>query len=255
MKLKESARDVLASRKASSWERIGFLRLQGGAEWRTWSFGIRLMLVSFSRLVQVWKLWVIWLHRYYVKHHDIYTLTIPNNNISWMVKKIIRCKDVVEQGEGWATFIHNISTLTRKYITGCLPLSLKSNGGRFCAIIQPVWVLEVFLQFGWPYKINFLLLFVRLNGTSLVLCVEITICDYARTLWHGVLSYIGNGCVPGSFDVDVQRALTHCRKKFKVHKAYLVVFTKTFYSIWKQRNFEAFQQGCLPPQVESKGLL
>ncbi|XP_056687909.1 uncharacterized protein [Spinacia oleracea] len=52
------------------------------------------------------RLWVKWIHTYYVKHHDFWTMPVPNG-LTWSLKKIWQQRDILVQTGGVDQFIVN----------------------------------------------------------------------------------------------------------------------------------------------------
>ena len=47
------------------------------------------------------KMWVKWIHSYYIKRQDIYTVKL-SNQASWILRKIIKTRDTLSTGGDWS---------------------------------------------------------------------------------------------------------------------------------------------------------
>lgn len=52
------------------------------------------------------RLWIRWIHAYYVKHHDVWHLPIPQR-LSWAIKKNLSARDLVTDANTLQQYVHN----------------------------------------------------------------------------------------------------------------------------------------------------
>lgn len=59
------------------------------------------------------NLWVRWVHVYYFKHRDCWEVPMPRS-CSWVLKKILKCREVVDNVGGWSRIEHAGTMKTKK---------------------------------------------------------------------------------------------------------------------------------------------
>ena len=66
-------------------------------------------------------------------------------------------------------------------------------------------------------------------------------CDYAAGIWHPILQLLGIYQQGQSFHTEKQIAVTKSHNKSKISRLYVMLFTKTVYAVWMQRNNKLFR--------------
>ena len=102
-------RKTLDSKKAPvAWHKFFYPQVVGG-----WNMVNRISWNQAALLKLLWaiefkanKLWVKWIDAYYLKHNSTLNVVITNN-ISWILRKIIKTRETLEDIGGWEQVVHN----------------------------------------------------------------------------------------------------------------------------------------------------
>lgn len=98
----------LRSKKALvAWERVCASKSSGG-----WNLTQLDLWNKAAVMKLLWhiankkdKLWVRWVHIFYIKNKDLWQMNIPNK-CSWNLKKILRLRADVNAAGGWGRMVH-----------------------------------------------------------------------------------------------------------------------------------------------------
>ncbi|XP_021728495.1 uncharacterized protein LOC110695590 [Chenopodium quinoa] len=168
------------------------------------------------------NLWVKWVHIYYFKHKDCWTTPTPAK-CYWFLKKILICRDVVNDQGGWDGFIQGNKMKIKKLYAAIRPQVPKVPWKRVIyhnlATLKGVFIL-------W------LALWNRLVTKD-------------RQVWNKVLGILHVSKPVQQFSDEIDWLKKICRSSRLKNKVIHVAFTETVYGIWIQRNAVLFTAaGC-----------
>ncbi|XP_021715738.1 uncharacterized protein LOC110683654 [Chenopodium quinoa] len=91
-----------------SWHRMTLPKVCGG--WNITSLGdwnkAAICKILWDLAHKSDNMWVKWVHTYYFNNRNIWTATIPKK-CSWVLKKILTCKDIIDDIGGWSSIVKN----------------------------------------------------------------------------------------------------------------------------------------------------
>ncbi|XP_021721357.1 uncharacterized protein LOC110688913 [Chenopodium quinoa] len=105
------------------------------------------------------NLWVKWVHVYYFKHRDCWTTPTPAK-CSWFLKKILSCRDVVNDQGGWDGFMQGNKVKIKKLYAAIRPQVPKRNAVLFTGCCKSVDVFVRDIVFHSVFLVLFLLVFL-----------------------------------------------------------------------------------------------
>ena len=73
-----------------SWEQICFPKIEGGLNFTNLEIWNKVVIAKHLRAIAVKqdKLWIQWIHSYYIKRNKLWTVKIPTD-MSWVLKNIM----------------------------------------------------------------------------------------------------------------------------------------------------------------------
>lgn len=197
------------------------------------------------------RLWVKWVHEYYIKGQDVGEMVIPQQS-SWMVRKIIGAQAYVSQLQQGMEWVQQSSFSVRKLYKAFIGEPIK----------QP-WA-KMMCQNPAPPKVKFitwLLLHEKLATYSYLQRIGVQVeplcylcgadvetlnhlffqCEFATTVWNGVV--VGYGIHRRAEMWSEERAymLTHCTTNSGYQRTYRCMLSTLVYHIWKERNHRRMQ--------------
>ncbi|XP_021761363.1 uncharacterized protein LOC110726203 [Chenopodium quinoa] len=178
------------------------------------------------------NLWVKWVHIYYFKHKDCWTTPTPAR-CSWFLKKILSCRDAVNDQRGWDGFVQGNKLKIKKLYAAIRPQVPKVPWKRVTChnLATPKSVFILWLA-----------LWNRLVTKDRLLQWHIS-CD-PRKVWSKVLGILHVSKPVQQFSDEVDWMKKIYRSSRLKNKVIQVAFTETVYGIWIQRNAVLFTGCC-----------
>ncbi|XP_056688055.1 uncharacterized protein [Spinacia oleracea] len=198
------------------------------------------------------RLWVKWIHSYYVKHHDFWTMPVPNG-LTWSLKKIWQQRDILVQTGGVDQFIVNgkfkISRMYKALHTGGIQVQWKRIVCNSKASPKATFITWLALQNRLPTKDRLLSWNINIAGVCEFCQVQdeklshlFFECHYPHDIWKEVLMQLGIQRNISSWQEEVQWAAVKSRSTKKKDQHCSVAFTETVYAVWLQRNASVFSK-------------
>lgn len=251
--------DTAASKKAPvAWSTLQLPKCGGGWNiinmfiWNKAAMHKLLWATEFKRD----KLWVKWVHSYYIKRQNVLTINLSNQT-SWILRKIISTRMVMSDIGGWS----QVSTGQKFSMkTAYKILSGDFEKVRWKRLIcnNPATPKSKFIM--WLTLHNKLATVDRVSkwgvqcDTQCCLCLTelesvqhlFFYCKYVAEVWSGINIQMGNRSGRAQFQNHVGQACKSSRKKSRM--IMVMLFTECVYAIWRQRNNKIFRNHCKTPQ-------
>ena len=211
------------------------------------------------------KLWVKWVHAYYVKSGSLWNLEVPAQ-ASWALKKILGCRTIVNASGGWQQFRKNgIYSIQRAYslLRDQAPkVNWRTLICHNTATPKSVFILWLMLQdklatcdrlVKWLPNISPL--------CSLCLAHDENVqhlffdCHFSAAVWNRMLLLLQQNKFCGSTIHELRRVLWQSRKRSSRSRLYVSCFTKTVYEVWRQRNTKLHQGTAPDPAIAYSNIL
>ncbi|XP_048493646.1 uncharacterized protein LOC125494120 [Beta vulgaris subsp. vulgaris] len=209
------------------------------------------------------RLWIKWIHAYYIKQNNLFTMSIPAR-LSWALKKIWASRDILiahqtQQASGEHFSIKKMYQAMRSdqpivqwkritcdnkaspkalFITWLLLQGRLSTKSRLCE-----WGL---------LEDSTCVLCSNASETSSHLFFE---CPVSKQLWRMCLQQINMANQPRLLAGDVQAIADVAKKKNPQHQLLLMLYAETVYHIWQQRNQVVFGKDCMSSRHSFKQII
>lgn len=244
---------VLSKRALVAWEKIELPYCAGGLNVVNLKWWNRAAICKLLwQLVQHKdRLWIKWVHGYYVKNQEVLGMIIPQQS-SWMVRKILGARDylsLMQNGQDW---MHHPSFSIKKVYKGLLG-----------EIVRVPWA-KVMCQNPVPAKYKFitwLLMHERLVTCSYLQKIGIQVehccclcgaeeetldhlffqCSFVSSVWREVAGSFGVRRGAGSWHEERNYLLTQCTTNSGYQRGYRCMIAVLVYYIWKERNLRRMQ--------------
>ncbi|XP_056685776.1 uncharacterized protein [Spinacia oleracea] len=196
------------------------------------------------------RLWVKWIHTYYVKQMDFWTMPIPSG-LTWSLRKIWQYRDVLMQAGGVTQFVHNdkfkISKMYKHLQSGASHVHWKRITCNSKASPKGTFITWLALQNRLPTKDRLISWDIDISGECefcLVHEEKLTHlffeCQYSKEIWSRVLTQMGMQRTIQTWDDEVRWAAVQSRSTKERAKLCSISFIETVYAVWIQRNSSVF---------------
>lgn len=195
------------------------------------------------------RTWVKWVHGYYVKRQDVFTMPIPAQT-SWVVKKIIAARETVTQGDEGQQMKSSSFSIKRLYL-GLRGQFLRVEWHKLiCNNVAPpkcifiIWLAMLGKLFTCdnPGKVG-----IHVDPICNMCSREVEsgnhlffLCDFSSVVWDGVAEWSGANRVAGDWEMVEHTFLAHCGSSTGKQKLYRLVLSIVVYQIWKERSKRKF---------------
>ena len=255
------------SRKAPvAWETICLPKGCGGwniknlAIWNKVAIGKHLWALSQKQD----KLWIRWLHVYYIKQQDVLNMAVPNR-ISWAMKKILSSRQlfVIPGTENMlAGPIFSIKALYKVVQGDHLKVGWRRIICNIPATPKATFITWLTLHGRLPTK-DRLYAWVLVEDTTCKLCQtdreSIThlcfSCAMARRVWTFCQQQLGFPAVNRNFQEEVQYVVQCSRSRTPQAQLYCIFFVEALYQVWLNRNALVFQGADMDVIASSRQIL
>ncbi|XP_055808322.1 uncharacterized protein LOC129876867 [Solanum dulcamara] len=194
------------------------------------------------------KLWIRWIHSYYIKSHIVFNVSIPQQ-ASWMIRKILAARVILEQ-------IHtqrDSPTTANFYVhlLGNRPTApwknmMFNNSARPKAIVT-MWIM---LQNKLP-TIDRLTSWGMDVNQQCKLCQQelenrkhlFTQCEFTRAIWKKLLNLIKWPLFHAdTWDMHLEWTLKQSKGKSHNAQLFKLIYVECSYAIWMERNQRTFEE-------------
>lgn len=197
------------------------------------------------------SLWVKWIHTYYVKRRQVWDMPVPNK-CSWNLKKLLKCRELVDKFGGWAAFEKN-----GRYSIGAAyrALQIEQPKVQWSRIITNSKASPSSLFITWLAVQNRLATKERLchwiTGVDNVclLCQQAPEtcshlffeCAYSFQIWENILNLLKFARSPKNLSDETQIMCKVARRKTSCCRLLTIAFAESIYVFWKARNRKLFE--------------
>ncbi|XP_060170497.1 uncharacterized protein LOC132601434 [Lycium barbarum] len=203
------------------------------------------------------RLWVLWIHAYYVKGDDFGQTPTPKQ-ASWVVRKIFDARKWWADGVDWLGHLDNAVSAGKFSIQtiykSLTPQFPKVSGKKL--ILAPgmiprhqfiLWLtmhkrlstVDRIRKWGIHADPDCVLCSTNAEETHDHLFFE---CQYSKYIWQSLLTWIGIARQVGSWSGEVQWLVATIRPSKPKTLVLGTLFAATVYHIWTKRNYRGFQQ-------------
>ncbi|XP_056698045.1 uncharacterized protein [Spinacia oleracea] len=232
------------SRKASvSWEQLCFPKSCGG-----WNLKDLTVWNKAAVLKHCWalalkqdRLWVRWIHAYYIQHRDFWTIPIPNG-LTWSSRKIWHNREVFLQANGVDQFVQAGKFRIQKMYKFLHPFGVQVGWKRLIcnshASPKSTFIVWLAVQNKLATKDRLISWHLNIDGTCGLCQLEsesldhlFFSCSYSKEIWRQVLIHLGVTRAVLPWQEEVQIAAKRSRSKKKKACKYSIAFIESVYCI------------------------
>ncbi|XP_057248100.1 uncharacterized protein LOC130590136 [Beta vulgaris subsp. vulgaris] len=202
------------------------------------------------------RLWIKWLHVYYIKQADVWTAAIPNR-LSWAIKKILEARHLLIDLTTCNQFVYHNKFSIRKcywFLRGEQPkVEWRRITCNSKASPKAIFITWMMLHGRLNIKTR-LYQWGVVKDKHCPICntADETLehlfftCDYSKAIWSRCLQLI-NVNITSDLATIISTVAKHSRKKHRHHQLLNMLFIECVYHIWIQRNRKVFDDQFLPP--------
>lgn len=248
-----------------AWDQVCLPKVSGGwnilslVEWNT----AAICRVLWDLAHKADSLWVRWVHMYYFKrgwwHKEITT------KCSWNLKRIMKCRALVDSVGGWEQLIHHGKFKISKMYAQLRPQREKVPWRNLicnnAATPKSTFILWMALQnrlatadrlSSWHISCNPTC--GLCNNAPETLAHLFFECNYSSEIWKHLQDSLGMD-IGFQFAGITQRLQKHSSSNTPKKQLLCMFFTETVYAIWIERNNLIFNRSCKPPNVVIRNII
>ncbi|XP_048498113.1 uncharacterized protein LOC125496638 [Beta vulgaris subsp. vulgaris] len=210
------------------------------------------------------KLWVRWVHAYYIKRGSIESVTVKSNT-SWLLRKILDTRELLRDIGGWEV-VSSLQKFSIKRTYKLMQDNFEKVSWRRLTCNNQATPKSKFIL--WLALLNRLATVDRVskwNRECSTLCKMCGIqnesvqhlffdCDYSKSVWSAALQVIGMS-PESTAGGELRKAVQKARSKRSKNRLYVMLCTECLYAIWIQRNCKHFKGILLSPIAVVKEVL
>ncbi|KAL6506024.1 hypothetical protein OROHE_022743 [Orobanche hederae] len=246
--------DVGESKKAPvAWEDVCRPRMEGGlnlVHLPTWN--------KTSMLKLLWalhkksdRLWVKWIHAYYIKEAQIMNMEAPCR-ASFLLKKILKCRSLISGNSEWQELLRDDHFPMKKAYLLIRPAIQKMDWRDLilnsCATPRAKFILWLALHRRLATKDRLQVFGVNIDETC-VFCHQdretidhlLFNCSITKSVWSQLLCWLGIPRQTGCWDQEVRVLSRATKGKSAMARVLKVMIAETVYAVWRERNRHIFQ--------------
>lgn len=198
------------------------------------------------------KLWIAWVHSYYIKDKCITDMIIPPQ-CSWMIKKILTMRkhlsimgywsSVTKMGkfsikEAYKLLSGQHSKVPWKNLICSNPAPPKATFILWLVMMKRVRTKDLLFKWGIVNDVNYSLCISNNEDFQhLFFC-----CSFTQQVWSGVLNWLQMGRVIIDWEQECKWILQTTKGKSAKAQSLKMCFTIAIYMIWLERNACEFQR-------------
>ncbi|XP_056688135.1 uncharacterized protein [Spinacia oleracea] len=253
--------DVRSKKAPIAWENLCLPKTCGGwnlKELTTWN-KVAVLKHCWALSMKQDRLWVKWMHTYYIQQRDFWSMPVPNG-LTWSMRKIWHQRDLLLQAGGGSQFV----------VAGMFKIH-KAYKHLHQSGVQVPWKRLVcnstFVV--WLAVQNRLATKDRLIKWNMPVVSTCSLCDqhdedlshlffsckYSAEVWELVLNNLGIQRSGLKWKEEVNWAIKKSRSSRKTDASCAMAFIETVYGIWLQRNSKTFSSKVDPPLVVDNRIL
>ncbi|XP_058752813.1 uncharacterized protein LOC131626004 [Vicia villosa] len=242
-----TGKDMPSRKSPISWDHICDPRAASGmnlislAEWNIATIGKLLWNLCAKKD----KLWIRWIHFYYIKRNDVNTYQ-PKANSSWILKAMFKHRDVFCQSALWHEF-----QATGKYDTSKMYRMMRGDKPRVAwrslmfnnhARPRAIFTLWMACQNRLPTKDRLSKIGILTDGLC-VYCEQMETnqhlffdCAETKKTWIQLLTWMKIRHTPGDWTEEAEWICSQTKGKSGRAKLLKLAATEMVYATWNQRN-------------------
>ena len=198
------------------------------------------------------RLWVRWMHSYYIKSHNLLHCPIPRTS-SWCARKILQLGDLVCCYGGWALFLDSKHEFSIKKAYSLLLGEVQRVPWRKLISKNTACPKAVFtLWMSLHGRLNTATRIARWNNDFDVNCKICNAfpesqnhlfgeCNFAKELWFIIFNFLASPIRFAGFEDQVALMICMAKKKTPLARTILSIWTEFIYEVWQQRNSNVFK--------------
>ncbi|XP_058784807.1 uncharacterized protein LOC131659667 [Vicia villosa] len=243
-----SGTDNINRKSPIAWDTICYSKAAGGmnttslVEWNVATISKLLWNIQAKED----KMWIKWMNAYYIKGQSVYNWQVKPS-CSWMLKKLMQCRDKVCQTAYWTTAVQD-----KKYITARMYCELRGcqtdvnwknvlyhNGAR----PRARFMLRMTLHGRIATKDRLVRFSIKVDDKCCCWCKEnetlehlFFACDTTVRIWRELLAWLGIYRQPAGWRSEKDWLITETKKKGWRNQILKILIAETVYEIWRRRN-------------------
>ncbi|XP_056685808.1 uncharacterized protein [Spinacia oleracea] len=244
--------DIGSKKAPVSWDHMCLPKSCGGwnlKDLTIWNNAV-VLKHSWALSMKQDRLWVKWIHTYYVKQLDFWTMPIPPG-LTWSLRKIWQYRDVLMQVGGVNQFIHagkfKISKMYKHLQSGASHVHWKRITCNSKASPKGTFITWLALQNRLPTKDRLISWDIDISGGCEFCQVHeeklthlFFECQYSKEIWSTVLTQLSIQRTVQNWDDEVRWAAVQSRSTKAKSRLCSIAFIETIYAVWIQRNSGVF---------------
>lgn len=198
------------------------------------------------------RLWIRWIHGFYIKQADIYEMKI-SNQCSWVVKKILGAREYLKKVQDGREWLQKPSFSIKNLYKVFSDITLKVPWAKLlCQNSAPAKCVFI----SWPLMQNSLatcsyLLKVRVQVDPVCCFCKVVMetkehmffqCEIPAAIWKGVMEWCGFQEQAMVWSMGRERLLAHCTTNSGSQRLYRCAVTVLVYHVWRERNLRRMQR-------------
>ncbi|XP_019258261.1 PREDICTED: uncharacterized protein LOC109236524 [Nicotiana attenuata] len=247
-----SGANEITKRALVAWDKVCLSKAGGGLNLinlKLWNIAA-IAKTSWDLAHKQDKLWIKWLHAYYIKTQQLKTMAIPQQ-ACWMVRKVIESYSIIEEMQ--------FSQDWKKSMIKQIYLHLLGDYSRM------EWKALVFQNAARPKAqfIMWLLIQDRLMTCDRLINWKINVepecvmckqenetrdhlfwqCPYATQVWNKMCRWLGKQHLGnGNWQQFLQWTIRQAKGKSSYAMTFRMIFAETVYHLWLERNRRVFEK-------------
>ncbi|XP_021844803.2 uncharacterized protein [Spinacia oleracea] len=197
------------------------------------------------------RLWIKWMHTYYVKHHNFWTMQVPNG-LTWSMRKFWANREVfVDFGDIDQFITHGKYSIQKMYLhlrQNATTVSWKRIICNSKASPKATFIVWLALQNRLATKERLLKWNMQIDGGCVSCQTQVETlehlfyeCIFSKRVWSSVLSKIGVDITIQTWQGEIDWEAKKSRGTKPRDKICNMAFVETIYNIWLQRNSKVFK--------------
>ncbi|XP_021763674.1 uncharacterized protein LOC110728323 [Chenopodium quinoa] len=256
-----TGKNTYAKKAPFSWHHMTLPKVCGG--WNITSLGdwnkVSMCKILWDLAHKSDNMWVKWVHTYYFNNRNIWTATIPKK-CSWVLKKILTCRDIIDDIGGWSSIMKNGKMSIAKLYARIQPRAPKVGWKRIICNNQATTKSIFITWLAFLDKLATKDRIVKWNASCDPICFFCQntcesvshlffYCPYSKTIWEQILKLLDVKKAVQPFHIEQQWIVKNCRKSSSKGRVYSMCFAEAIYRIWLQRNSLMFTGDCKPSET------
>lgn len=243
----------LTKKAPIAWEKVCWPRSVGGfnvLHIETWNKAAICKLL-WNLCTKKNKLWVRWVHIYYVKGRQIWE--VETKQASWIQNKILKAKKYLDQAGIRIVDVTQMKIFSIKKIYPAMRGEFTKVPQRklmcnYFAVPRWLFILNLAIQGMLSTKERLAKWGITVDQTCMLCsreqeCIDHLFfeCDFSKEIWSRILKWQGIHRQLKLWQEEIEWTNTEMRSNNPTAKVFGLTFAGCVYYIWQERNFRIFQ--------------